>query len=394
MNRLNAWASLNWVTGLFLSLLFLFSSALFTTSSVAELNPEQQTPIQTIHILGIHSYSPDYPWTKNQHLGFVETINRQEGINFHVSAEYMDTKLLTFTEAYQQQMLELLKNKYAQHRPDMVYVSDDNALTFARQYVATLYQDVPIFFSGINDFTVMEKLDRSQFTGVFEKKDAVRNIALLKQLQPTATNINIIGDGSETFAAIRDEIEKDLSKNNFKLETNYIVEKDIGQIVSQIKASDGYPILLTTIGKIQNESHQLMSLKLIIERIRENSRQLILTMEDAYMLPGVQGGYVTDAKRQGSAAANLALEWLSGKSVESIALLTDSPNDYIFNETALDSIGMSVPTDYLGKARIISPLPDFIDRHRSTLISIIVILSGFLLFTAFLLMMNMGDRYE
>src|SRR5674476_150305 len=84
-----------------------------------------------VPIFVLHSYSQEYPWTKGQQQGFVETLNSDLSRTYTVETEYLDTKRNSYSPAYADMMAMYLREKYRNYHPAAVYVTDDDALVFA-----------------------------------------------------------------------------------------------------------------------------------------------------------------------------------------------------------------------------------------------------------------------
>lgn len=132
---------------LLLGVLLAFS---FTSSTQA---------VEVVQVLVVHSYSQENPWTHGQHQGFVESLRSDSSRHYDVRVEYLDTKRVLYRPDHGRMFAEHLRSKYAGYRPAALYVSDDNALIFALDHLASLFPGTPVFFSGINDHGVQAKLD-------------------------------------------------------------------------------------------------------------------------------------------------------------------------------------------------------------------------------------------
>ena len=90
---------------------------------------------KNIRIFILHSYHQEYPWTKNENTGFTQTVaNRFLSGNINFSTEYLDTKRIKFNADYRDFFYQYLKQKYDHYAPDVIFCSDDNALTFLLQF--------------------------------------------------------------------------------------------------------------------------------------------------------------------------------------------------------------------------------------------------------------------
>lgn len=153
-------------------------------------------------ILIVHSYSQEYPWTRSQHEGFIQTVAADAHWEFLVSTEYLDTKRRAYDETYANEIARHLRIKYADTKLAAIYLIDDNALLFVRDHLSRVFPCVPVFFSGVNDYGVQSSLDPALFTGVFERKEFAPNIDWLLQVDKNANDLLFIGDGSNTYRAI------------------------------------------------------------------------------------------------------------------------------------------------------------------------------------------------
>ncbi len=133
-----------------------------------------------IHILAIHSYHEDYPWTKEQRTGFRETLDTVPGFYPSYSAEYLDTKRRSFDQPYKDKFVHYLASKYKGYPLDIIYVTDDNALKFVMDTREKLFPKVKVVFSGINDHKLADTLSKDSYTGVYEEKEIISNFKLIK----------------------------------------------------------------------------------------------------------------------------------------------------------------------------------------------------------------------
>ncbi|MCB1878318.1 MAG: hypothetical protein KDH88_20265 [Chromatiales bacterium] len=346
-----------------------------------------------LHVLAVHSYSQEYPWTLGQHRGFVDRLQQELEVPAHISTEYLNTKRRAWTPDYARLYAQFIIDKYDPTAIDAVYVTDDNALRFALEYLNAMLSDVPVFFSGVNDFGMIKKLDENLVTGVFEKKDVLRNIDLLQRLVGQDTELIVVGDASNTYQAIATEVRSAVAQRP-GLVVHYVASADSAEIRAELVKHPDVPVLLTTLGGIRSENGEPLSLPEIVSRIRGATRAVIISMEDAYLLPGVQGGYVTSSVKQGETAAGLLLAWWGGTPLRDLTPVLGSPNEFVFNETEMATLGLRVPGDLLARARLIAPQSGFFERNQAIILGVLVLLSGALIFAVFLLIINMGVRNE
>lgn len=327
-------------------------------------------------ILVIHSYSQDYPWTKGQHEGFVEALKDLSPI---IKTEYLDTKRVVFSPLYAKEYLKFIEYKYKKFNPQAIYITDDNALKFSLNYLRKLFPVTPIFFSGVNNFSQLKKLDPNLETGAFEKKEIHPNLELLHKLFSIKTDaklkIVVVGDDSKTDLFIRQNMEEEFKKHT-NLSADYISYNRLDFVLEGIRKSDAGIILLTTVGAIKSSKGESLNLQTIITSIAQLDNKVVISMEDGYLFDGVLGGYVTSSYSQGISAAGLLKGYLSGIKMISLSPLTKSPNRYVFNDKVLENLNISLPDTLFKNAKILNPRISFYQRNEKIIRILIILLWG------------------
>ncbi len=332
------------------------------------------SPVHAVSIFILHSYSQEYTWTRNQHSGFIQYLGLDQQNDLHISTEYLDTKRRTYNAAFADEMLRHLSIKYADYQPDIIYVTDDNALDFARHHLNNLFPDIPIVFSGVNNYGVLNDLDPALITGVFEKKEITPNIQFMAKINASTGKLVFAGDTSNTYQAIKHEIQEEL-KNHPHIKANFISANIIDDIINSLQQCQCEYVYLTTIGGIKDNSGQNLSLHKIITAIAKAGDFALLSMEDAYLIDGVLGGYVTSGKAQGKEAARIVAKILSGTAVFELSPVLESPNEYIFSESELVRLGITLPDEIQNNAIFLHTTPSYYQTNRTIIIAVIVLLA-------------------
>ncbi len=324
-------------------------------------------------MLVIHSYSQEYPWTKSQHEGFLGDLKQASHYQPVITVEYLDTKRVTYTEQYAENTFNYIKNKYSHYSPDAIYVTDDNALQFALNYLYGFFAEAPIFFSGVNDYSVLQKIDLNRVTGAFEKKDISRNIEFLLEIEPFLSEILVVGDASSTYQAIETELKEQL-KRHPAIVASYIASTQLDEIEQQLKDQTQKYLFLTTVGGLRDEKGRAIVLEEIIRRLSDSGDFIIISMEDAYLYKGVLGGYVTSGYAQGKTVASQMVSYQNGRKLDLIPVVLTSPNEYIFNFSELDRHQIELPIDVLRQSTILNRPISFFEKNRVLVISAIFVM--------------------
>lgn len=325
-------------------------------------------------VLMVHAYSQEYPWTGSQHRGFVDKFTENSRYPVSISTEYLDTKRRKYDTGYAALYEDYLKAKYAGYSPDIIYVTDDNGYLFARQQLARLFPDAPIFFSGVNNYGIQDEIRNSNIRGVFENKEISENLYLIRDIDRENTEIIFVGDDSNTYYAIEREIKQQL-RNYPEIKANFLAQDNIEELKKNLREHHQKYIFLTTIGGIKSAEGDLLNPQESISEIASSGDFIIVTMEDAYFTRGVLGGYVTSGRLQGEAAAELALQFQNGISLDEIGNITQSPNRYIFDQSELIKLEISLPQSVMDNALFHNIPPTIYERYRVQILLLLTLLS-------------------
>jgi len=316
----------------------------------------------TSRIFILHSYSQEYAWTQSQHEGFMQTLAADAQVEPLVSTEYLDTKRRAYDETSANEMARHLRSKYAGYKPAAIYVTDDNALLFARDHLSRVFPGVAVFFSGVNDYGVRSSIDPTLFTGVFERKEVGPNIEWLLDVDKNANDLIFVGDGSNTYQAIESDLRSELIP--YRLRVTFIAEKRLARTLERLHNLPGKYIFLTTLGGMTDENDQVLPLRNIMKGLASMGR-IVISMEDAYIIEGVLGGSVTSGQKQGMSAARLLLAYQHGKPIVDLPPILKSPNALIFDDRVLQQHGINLPENLRSQAVLLNPRLGFYEQHRS-----------------------------
>lgn len=320
-------------------------------------------------ILILHSYHEAYPWTKAQNDGFMAELDKSRTLYPFYSTEYLDTKRRQMDEGYERDLVRYLRGKYRGYRPDLVYVTEDNALHFILHHRRELFSSTPVVFSGINDLSRIDQLRSTPFRGVYEIKKALPNLRLIEKLYPGERETLLIGDGSTTSLAIHDAIDAEL-RGYRGMNVRYVDTPSIAEVESALHAYRGKTVILTTIGAFRDPEGKLVSLQEAIDRIVGSGDFLVFSLEETYIRQGVVGGYAVDGISQGTAAGQIARMLLPHPASPLPESRIDA-NRWIFDAQATDTANVTLPSGIAAQSRWLNEPATFYQTHESLIVTTI-----------------------
>lgn len=282
----------------------------------------------TKHVLVLNSYHLGYSWSDTIMAGIREGFS-DTPLQITKDIEYMDTKRHAVRDVFPV-FEELLKIKYRTKKPDVIIVSDDNALDFLLSRRARLFPDIPVVFCGINNFTDEMIKGQGQITGISEEHGYRQTLALVRRLHP----------GKTTFVAVSDITESGIMNlEKFREAAGTLDEKIERVELAGLKMAD----LARRLGELPEDA-VLFHIDYYLDPdgrtftdaesfalLRANSRLPIYVNTDNKIGFGAVGGIVATGRLQGLTAARMALGILKGQAAETIPIMRTAPARPVFD---------------------------------------------------------------
>lgn len=289
-------------------------------------------------VLILHSYHAEYQWTGNITKGIQSALEKEKDVQLFF--EYMDTKR-HIDKPYLEKLLELYKHKYSGVAPDVIIVSDDNALNFLLKNREVLFPGIPIVFCGINDFTGALIAGHANITGVVEHSDVLDTLLIAMRLHPEIRQVAVVHDQTETALANVANLKKIVPELERQVEFKYLTDMTISELEEALRALPAKTIVLNSIF-VRDRKGRFIPQKQVRKLINDNFTGPVYTYSGIVMsYPGTCGGKVTSGYVQGETAALIAWRILHGEPAGSIDVLRESPNVYMFNYVEMNRFGIS-----------------------------------------------------
>ncbi|MEK6779382.1 MAG: histidine kinase, partial [Candidatus Deferrimicrobiota bacterium] len=277
-------------------------------------------------VLLLNSYHKGLDWTDKITAG-VESVLRGKGSHIDIRVEYMDTKHVNDPEHYRM-LYESYKHKFANSRFDLIISSDDDAFNFLLKNRDDLFPGTPVVFCGVNYFRDSMLAGRDLFTGVVEAFDVNSTLDTALRIHPDTRRVVVYVDNTVTGVANRKIAAEALAARTNKVEGVFIENLYIEEIREKgFFLPPASIVLMMTFprdrhGNVSEENLHYVSGKCNVP---------IYSVWDFFLGRGIVGGMITSGFSQGEAAAKLALRILGGEKAESIPVVKESPNRYMFD---------------------------------------------------------------
>ncbi len=338
------------------------------------------------NILILNSYSVQFPWTRGEVEGILKNLKDK---NLKIYIEFMDTKLFAPTPEYLNNFYNYILKKYKKVHFEAVITTDDNALNFVIEHKNDFFKNSKVFFAGVNNLSIKNKIDRNEFTGVFEKKEPLANLAFLKKSVKNLKKVYVVADNSNSAKAVMSEYKKAFKNiNNLKFE--YINNSDLNEILSKIKNYKQSGMLLLTPFSFNFDSNHI-NYKKAIETISDIYKSPIVIHTDILAsLPNsnIIGGKVTDALSQGESVSKKVLLYLNGEKISNIPLTYEKANKMYLNIKNLEKFNINVDDLGYKNAIYVNKPKSIFELYKKYITFTGVVLFVLLVFVIILLIKN------
>lgn len=323
--------------GLVRCIVVIFLIACLLNAGVADINTHDP-----VKVFVLNSYHRGYDWS-DRIMEAVKSEFDQTGLNVEFYVEYMDTQRFVEDRAWPF-MEQLIQAKYQDIRFDVIVSLDDNAFYFIRDYRDHLFSGIPTVFCGIQDEELVEYAAQEKLvTGVVERYDWESTIKIALKLHPSTTQIAFIGE-----KRLRDfDKTNDLSGIVHKLDERIelkdlsVYDRSMTELLEELdKLKDGSIVLYDSAGK--DAEKKRYTLEYSLRTIRKHCAVPIYITGFRKLGFGPVGGMLADGTYQGETAAKMAIRILNGESPDSIPIVTESPNSYMFDYTQLEHFGITL----------------------------------------------------
>ena len=284
-------------------------------------------------VLVLHSYHLGLGWTD----GITEGIESVLGDRFpdaEISYEYMDTKRV-YNDQYLDRLRSLFEIKYGGSRFDVIISSDDHAFHFLIKHGETLFPDTPVVFCGVNFYREDMREELPHVTGVVESFDIAGTLDAALSIHPETRMVYAVTDGTVTGQANSLRLTELIPEYADRVSFTFLDHLTPAELPDRLGSPAPESIVLWFHYTATAEGPRL-SLEDGCRVIADHSAAPVYSFWDFALNTGIVGGMLTSGHAQGETAAKLACRILDGVPARKIPVITESPNQLMFDYRAME----------------------------------------------------------
>ncbi|MGD8834925.1 MAG: ABC transporter substrate binding protein [Desulfobacteraceae bacterium] len=285
------------------------------------------------NVLILHSFHKGHVWSDGIDKG-IESIFGKSGYSTQLFYEYMDSKRI-FDNAHIENVFRLLKHKFANHKFDLAVVTNDPAFQFMLRYYSRLLPATPVIFCGVSYLEEYALYGQANFTGFLESIDIEETLDTAITINPNIKNACIIVDKTPISIAVIQSFLKIIDKYSGKISMYFTEDMTMVELLDKVEtlSSDSIAIIANfTIDK----AGDVFTLEDSTRMITERAQVPVFSFWDSYLGHGIVGGKLVSGVTQGKKTAKIALRIFEGEPPDSIPVIKQSTNEYMFDYSVLN----------------------------------------------------------
>ena len=315
-------------------------------------------------VLVIHSYAPDFSWTRDLHAGIVSVLQTPE-VRADYRVEYMDAKHHT-SPAYLERFLGLYREKYAGARFDGIILADNHALDLVARNRGDFFPGTPIAVCGINDPKSVP--DNAGDMNIIIESAAHRETLEVALLQnPGTRKIFVLIDNTLTGQSIL---------RDFQDQARFLVDRVEIEVLPTLPHDDLIRFarerspgeLIYLLVYFEDAAGRVFQAEEIPRAVAANSPVPVYVGWDFQTNLGTVGGCVTSAFGHGQKVARTLLERLAGHDPPHVYSGLRGVSQYVYDYNVLQRFGIPVST-LPDNALILNRPLSYFEMHRSAILA-------------------------
>jgi len=333
----------------------------------------QTNPFAGKTVLMLNSYTEGYGAQDRIVAGFMEGVIRAGGNAQDLHIEKLD--LLRFTTAaYRQQLLALLRQKYANRKIDLIIITQQPALDFVRNEGAALFGNVPVIAGLIHRQGSAPALHRNEVRLPYEV-DFSGTLRHALDLLPKTRHVVVVGGAHPTDRLFVDQARRAFAPWQGQLALEWLTDGDLPAMLARIATLPPDSIVVVGTFYRDKAGNNYATRDVLLMMGKQANAPLFSHWDSQLDSNVVVGGVMVSIENMGQQTAQAAADFLAGrKSLDALRDLPPSPGVPTFNWALIER--------WKGRHAALPEGTQFVQRpgtlwsnHRETLIGVALLIA-------------------
>ena len=360
--------------------------SLYKYSSLRITN--KSTPNQK-NILYINSYDFTYSPTLALLEGIIPPLKKN---NVHYEIIFLHCKEFPYS-TMEEINYDIFKKKFSGEQTyDAILVSDEPAFEFISKFRDEIFSDIPVIFCGVNNPVRARKMNETKnFSGYYQDINLEDIINVAGRLSPYVSKVVALHD--ETFTSLGDMIQFKEVQHNFPQYTFSdinIQNLSLDEFADALEnlENDSIVILMNSCAKLEENLPNTMNQE---EFIAEHTHIPVYKYTADTTGNGLAGGKIQDYTKLGENAANLLLEVLNGRDINSIPLKGDDSGNFIFDKDVLKKYDLRLSSLPNG-TQLVTAKNSFIEDYKTMLFPVMYLILSLVVIAVIFIFLTFNEH--
>jgi PAS domain S-box-containing protein len=358
--------------------LILHGVMLLTLIILSLLSAESRADDTPRRVLILHAYNYTFPATTLVSDAARKRLVEVSQQRLEIEADFLDLARLP-GETHALRMATFLHEKYADRHFDLVLVIGVAAVPFIVKYRDLIAPGVPVVFAGGTRANLAAMQLPSDVTGVLVGFYPDRILDLAQRLQPHARRLVVIGGSSELDRPWQKLTREAVGSRKRKFETTYLFDSTYDALLAEVSHLPRDTIILLLTIYADSDGRRLIPQEAAAAVANVASAPIYAPFE-TFLGSGIVGGYIETYESLGTAAADMALEILSGTDPATLPPRVNPGQAFRVDAKAMERWGLNRSNLSPGSI-VLFDEPGLWDQHRYLVLTSVLIIG---LQTAFL----------
>jgi PAS domain S-box-containing protein len=339
---------------------------LYCVASIPANGNEQQRKIYFLE-----SLAPTQPAAVRTIEAFRRRLAEKTAESFGIFIDYMELERFP-GQAHIDRTVQFLRGKYAEAPPDVLIPLGRAAVPFMLQYRKTIAPAAPVIMTSVPARAANGAAALDNAVWVVTDYDFAKTLAFAEQLQPNVRQVVVIGGTSDYDRLWLDDARRELAPYRGRYEIKYLADLPYDELLTRASHFSRDTIVIMSF-VFQDGGGLPRTPPDVAATIAGVAGAPLYSPVATFLGNGIVGGYMDSYEAHGVAAADLALQILSGKSTATLDRVTRPMHQYHADARQLDRWGLSannLPPDAIVAFR----QPGVWDEHPGLVIATALVL--------------------
>jgi len=269
--------------------------------------------------------------------------------------------------AHEARTARFLSEKFAEKPPDLLVPISRGALAFVMQYRDMVARDTPVIYCCTAASAASAMNLPRDIVGVVTEYNWSKTLDLAERLQPHARNLVVISGASGFDREWLEDARREIEPRAGRYNTRYLTGLPYDDLLREVSVLPHDTIVLLVPVFVDGSGQPRVPPDVAGDVTNASSAPVYAPIA-TFFGQGIVGGFMGSFAAQGGAAADLAVEVLSGKDPATLPAQTKPPHTYRVDARQLARWGLSEANVPPG-AVVLFKQPTLWEQHRNAVLA-------------------------